>query len=85
MIVPIIAAGFLGIVIGGVSCAMLRRPWNLKTLGIDAALAMIVMLISGNVLVEIEISRGVWAQFIWPAYIVAAVTVIARQLVRRFA
>lgn len=82
-IANIILAGVVGIFAGGITCAILRRPWGLKTAGLDAGLAIIVAVITGFVLAEVSMSRGVWLPTVEPAWAVAGVSVIVRNVLRR--
>jgi hypothetical protein len=82
VIVNIFLAGVLGIGTGGVTCAVLRRPWSLKVAGIDAVLAMVVAVIAAYVLSVIEIRGGAWQSVVEPVFAVAAVSVVARHLAR---
>jgi hypothetical protein len=62
---------------------ILRQPWSLKTIGIDAVLAMIAAVIAGYILVNIEVSRGIWDSVMWPVWVIAAASVIAMHLLRQ--
>jgi len=84
LIATIVFAGVLGIGAGGILCAVLRRPWNLKIVGIDAVLASTVAIIAAFILAEIEVSRGVWGSVVGPVWAIAVFSVIARHLLRRF-
>jgi hypothetical protein len=79
----IVFAGLLGIVAGGVTSAILRQRWGLKAIGTDLALAMIVAVVAGYVLTEIDIRRGVWNSALWPLWTTAVVSVIAMHLLCR--
>jgi hypothetical protein len=81
-IVNIFLAGILGIVTGGVACAMLRRRWSLKAAGIDVALAMVVFLVTVMVISEVQLRLTHWASALAPGFIAAAVAVIARHMWR---
>src|SRR5581483_4174754 len=54
-ILTAILAGALGVAIGGVTCAVLRRPWGTKAAGIDAVLAMTALLITAMVIMELHL------------------------------
>jgi len=45
MIAYMTLAGVLGIAAGGLGCLILRRPWGFKTAAIDAALAILVLIV----------------------------------------
>ena len=81
-IVTILLIGVLGIAVGGVTCAVLRRRWNLKAVAIDAVLAMIVFCIAVQVIGDIQIRLSGWPSALKPALVIAAVTIIARELLR---
>lgn len=82
-IVNVLIAGILGIVVGAISCAVLRRRWTVRAAGIDAVLAMIVFFIAVMAISEIQIRLAHWADALTPGWILAAVAVIAGHLVRR--
>ena len=82
-IVNIFLAGLLGIVTGGVTCAILRRRWNLKAAGIDVPLAMIVFLVAVVVISEVQLRLTHWADALALGWLAAAVAVIARHMWRR--
>ncbi len=81
VIANIILARVLGICAGGVTCAVLRRLWSFKAVGIDAVFAMVVAVTAAYVLTTINVSRGdVLHSVVAEVWVIAALSVVARHL-----
>ncbi len=81
-VINVLFAGVLGIGAGGFTCLVLRRPWGIKTVLIDAALAAAVAVVAAYVIAAIEAARGVWGSRVTLILIIAVASVVARHLLR---
>ena len=81
-VVNVLFASVLGVGAGGVTCFVLRRPWGLKAVVIDAVLAAVVAVVAAYVVSAIEISRGVWGSRVTLVLAIAAGSVVVRHVVR---
>ena len=79
-IINIILAGMLGIVAGGLTCLVLRQPWNLRAVLQDALLAAGVALLAAYFLATIETARGVCGSLVGPVLAIAAASVLLRRI-----
>lgn len=79
----VIFAGVLGIAAGGVTCAVLRRSWSVKSAVVDALLAILVAGVAGYVLTVILSRFDVYPSLVLPIWGAAIVSVIGRHLLGR--
>jgi hypothetical protein len=82
LIINIALASVVGVVTGGLTCLVLRQPWSLKTVLLDAALAACVGLVAAYALATIEAARGVWGSLVGLVLAIAAVSIIVAHIVR---
>ncbi len=79
----LLVACVLGIGAGGLTCFALRRSWNLKQAVVDAALALLVAVVTAYVVAEADIARGVrepsWALIIT----IAIASIVTRHFIRK--
>lgn len=78
----VLFASVLGIGAGGLICSVLRRPWGIKTVLLDAALAAAVAVVAAYVVAAIDTARGVWESHVMLILIIAFASVVARHLLR---
>jgi hypothetical protein len=82
LIINIVLAGVLGIVTGGLMCLVLRQPWGLRTILLDAVVAAGVGFVAAYVLASIAAARGVWGSVVGLVLGIAAASVIVLHIVR---
>ena len=75
-IVNLAIAGVLGSAAGGLLSAILRRPWGLKAIGIDAFLAIVTAIVGVYVLTHIVNGPHTWVSIVAPVWIIAVLSVV---------
>lgn len=81
-VINVLFASVLGIGAGGLTCLVLRRPWGIKNVLIDAPLAAAVAVGAVYVIAAIETARDVWESRVTLILIIAVASVVARYLLR---
>lgn len=81
VIINVVFASLLGIAAGALTRLVLHRPWRLKSVVLDAAIAAITALVAAYVLATIEAARGAWGSIVGPVSAFAAASAVLRNLV----
>lgn len=80
--INVLFACVLGMGASGLTCLVLRLPWGLKDILVDAVLAAVVAVIAAYAISAIDSARGVWESRVTLILTIAVGSVVVRHVIR---